>query len=129
MTTQTSYEGVSPFAAGLRSRCPRCGEGHLFKGFLTVADHCDSCGLSYDFADSGDGPAILIMFPVGTIVVLLWLITDAMFHLPAVVHLMLWLPAVVIFSLLLLRPFKGVLIAMQYASHGGKRPPANGGDA
>jgi len=129
MTTQTSYEGVSPFIAGLRSRCPRCGEGHLFSGFLTVADHCDSCGQSYDFADSGDGPAILIMFPVGTIVVLLWIITDMLFGLPVMVHLVLWMAATVILSLLFLRPFKGLLIAMQYAAHGGKKPPLNGGDA
>lgn len=126
-TDQTS--GASALSTGLRGRCPRCGEGHLFKGFLTIAEECDACGLRFDFADSGDGPAVLIMFPVGTLVVMLWLITDAIFHLPAIVHLALWLPATVIFSLLLLRPFKGVLVNMQYGHHGGKRPPRNGGDA
>jgi len=86
----------------------------LFKGFLTVADRCPHCGLDYSFADSGDGPAVLIMFPVGTLVVILWLITDAIFSPPVIVHLFLWLPATVILSLVLLRPFKGALINLQY---------------
>lgn len=110
-------EGLSPLATGLKGRCPRCGEGHLFSGFLTVAERCEQCGLDFGFADSGDGPAVLIMFPVGTIVVLLWLITDAMFGFSAIVHLMLWLPATLILSLIMLRPFKGLMINMQY-KHG-----------
>lgn len=105
---------------GLRCRCPRCGEGALFAGFLTLADECDNCGLSYDFADSGDGPAILVMFPVGTIVVLGWLICDMLFHWPAIVHLLVWLPATLLLSLAFLPPFKGVLVNTQYKA--GARP-------
>ena len=52
----------SPMAAGLRGRCPRCGEGHMFDGFLALQNSCDNCGLDYDFADSADGPAVFIMF-------------------------------------------------------------------
>ena len=47
---------ISPFAAGLACRCPRCGEGQLFSGFLKVAPVCESCGLDLKFSDSGDGP-------------------------------------------------------------------------
>ena len=46
----------NPFAAGFRCRCPRCGQGRLFAGFLTLAPACDRCGLDYSFVDSGDGP-------------------------------------------------------------------------
>lgn len=112
-----SSGGLSPLATGLKGRCPRCGEGHLFSGFLSVAENCDSCGLDFGFADSGDGPAVLIMFPVGAIVVLAWLITDALFGFPPIVHLLLWLPATLILSLLMLRPFKGAMINLQY-KHG-----------
>ena len=40
--------------AGLRCRCPRCGKGELFAGFLTLQSRCEVCGLDYGFADSGD---------------------------------------------------------------------------
>jgi len=107
-------EGLSPLATGIRARCPRCGEGHLFRGFLTLADGCGSCGLDYAFADSGDGPAVLIMFPVATLVVVGWLVTDALFGWPVIVHLLVWMPMVLVLSLLLLRPFKGVMINLQH---------------
>ena len=107
---------VSPFVAGLKSRCPRCGEGHLFTGFLTVGKSCESCGLDYDFADSGDGPAVLIIFVAGAIVVALWAIVDALFHPSVIIHLALWIPTTIVFCLLLLRPFKATMIALQYAN-------------
>jgi uncharacterized protein (DUF983 family) len=58
----------SPFKTGLRGRCPRCGQGHLFQGFLTLARRCEVCGLDYSFADPADGPAFFVMsilsFPI-----------------------------------------------------------------
>lgn len=117
---------LSPITTGLAGRCPRCGEGHLFSGFLSVADRCESCGLDYGFADSGDGPAVLIMFPVGTIVVLLWLLTDALFGFPFVVHIVLWSIATIVLSVALLRPLKGVMINLQYKA--GARPGGGPGD-
>ncbi|HKQ94837.1 MAG TPA: DUF983 domain-containing protein, partial [Aestuariivirgaceae bacterium] len=56
---------VSPLAAGIRGRCPRCGEGPLFAGFLDVAPRCSACGLSYDFADAGDGAPWFVMLVAG----------------------------------------------------------------
>ena len=49
-----------PYETGLRGRCPRCGEGHMFRGFLTIRDHCEVCGLDYSFADPADGPAVFV---------------------------------------------------------------------
>ncbi len=116
MTEADHHHHVSPWVAGARSRCPRCGEGHLFSGFLTLGRSCESCGLDYDFADSGDGPAVFIIFVAGTVVVLLWAIVDALFHPPVVVHLMLWIPVTIVLCLALLRPFKATMIALQYAN-------------
>ena len=62
--------------AGLRCRCPRCGKGKLFAGFLTLRPRCEVCGLDYGFADSGDGPAVFIMFLAGFIVVGAALVTE-----------------------------------------------------
>ena len=69
----TTFSGA--IHAGLRCRCPRCGKGKLFGGFLTLRQRCEGCGLDYRFADSGDGPAVFIMFLAGAIVVGAALIT------------------------------------------------------
>ena len=103
-----------PISVGWRGRCPRCGEGRLFDGFLTVAPRCANCGLDFDFADSGDGPAVFIMMIVGFIVVGLALFVEFNFHPPYWVHAVLWIPLVLGLSIGLLRPLKGLMIAQQY---------------
>jgi uncharacterized protein (DUF983 family) len=100
--------------AGLSCACPHCGKGKLFRGFLTLQPHCQACGLDYGFADSGDGPAIFIMFLAGFIVVGAALITEIVYRPPYWVHAALWLPLIVIVTLGPLRPMKGLLIALQY---------------
>jgi len=112
--TETKHTRPSPFAAGLKCRCPNCGEGLLFSGFLKVGERCESCGLDFSFADSGDGPAVFIILIAGAIVVALWAIVDALFHPPVGVHLMLWIPTTIILCLALLRPFKATMIALQF---------------
>jgi uncharacterized protein (DUF983 family) len=108
------YPPISPFAAGLRCRCPRCGEGRLFQGFLTVRPNCERCGLDYGGADSGDGPAVFIIMIAGFVVVGLALWTELTYEPPLWVHVLLWFPLILLLSLGLLRPFKAVLIALQY---------------
>jgi uncharacterized protein (DUF983 family) len=98
----------------MRGRCPRCGEGRLFKSFIEVAPRCEACGLDFSFADSGDGPAVFIMMIVGFIVVGLALFVEFTFSPPYWVHAVLWIPLVIGLSLGLLRPLKGFLIAQQY---------------
>ncbi|MBU1336829.1 MAG: DUF983 domain-containing protein [Alphaproteobacteria bacterium] len=104
----------APIITGLKCRCPRCGEGKLFTGYLKLAPACSSCGLDLKFADSGDGPAIFVIFLVAPIVMVLALAVGALFNPPPYVHLMLWIPVTILLSLALLPPFKGVLIALQY---------------
>jgi uncharacterized protein (DUF983 family) len=113
------YPKVSPFQAGLRCRCPRCGIGPLFAGFLTLVDRCPACGLDLKSADSGDGPAVFVIFIVGPIVTLLALWVEAKFEPPYWVHMVLWGPAILLGSLALLRPFKATLIALQYRHRAG----------
>ncbi|MEP0321020.1 DUF983 domain-containing protein [Bauldia litoralis] len=108
------YPDLSPFETGMRGRCPRCGEGRLFKGFLEPAERCQNCGLDYAFADSGDGPAVFIIMIVGFIVVGLALVMEFTLHPPYWVHVVLWVPLVLGLSIGLLRPLKGLMIAQQY---------------
>ena len=110
------YPPISPYSTGMAGRCPRCGEGKMFKGFITIADKCDHCGLDYKFADAGDGPAIFVMLIAGFIIVgaALWL--EVSYEPPMWVYFVIFLPLTLIVCLGMLRPLKGVLVALQYAN-------------
>jgi len=105
---------IEPISCGLRARCPRCGEGRLFSGFLTVGTRCTNCGLDYGFADAGDGPAVFVIFIAGFIVVGCALITEVLYEPPFWVHALLWGPLILVTTLLPLRPMKGLMVALQY---------------
>jgi uncharacterized protein (DUF983 family) len=111
-----SKEGhaVSPFLAGLACKCPRCGKGKLFSGFLTLAPRCEACGLDYAFIDAGDGPAVFIIMIAGFIVVGAALVVEIKYQPPFWVHAALWLPLILATTLLPLRSMKALLIALQY---------------
>jgi uncharacterized protein (DUF983 family) len=81
---------------------------------------CEHCGLDYGFADSGDGPAVFIMFLAGAIVVGASLITEILFKPPYWVHAALWLPLILLVTLGSLRPMKGLMIAPQYHHKAGR---------
>jgi uncharacterized protein (DUF983 family) len=100
--------------AGLACRCPRCGRGKLFEGFLSLRPRCDVCGLDNAFADAGDGPAVFVMSLAGFIVVAAALITEFKYQPPLWVHALLWLPLILIVTIGPLRPMKGLMIALQY---------------
>ena len=104
----------SPFRAGLACRCPRCGTGRLYRGFLSLRERCEACGLDYAQADTGDGPAVFIILIVGAIVVFLAVMTEIWAMPPYWVHALLWGPLILLTTLLPLRPMKGLLIALQY---------------
>jgi uncharacterized protein (DUF983 family) len=110
----------SPYSAGLACRCPRCGEGKLFDGFLTLKPRCVACGLDFAFADSADGPAVIIMFIAGFAIVGGVLALEIAYEPPFWVHMIIWLPLTVILCLGLLRPMKGLAIALQYARDAGE---------
>ncbi len=104
----------SPLTVALTCRCPRCGKGKLFQGFLTLRPRCESCGLDYDFVDAGDGPAVFVILGAGFIVVFSALIVEVMYQPAFWVHALLWLPLILATTLLPLRPIKALLIALQY---------------
>ncbi len=109
-----SDKSLSPLVAGLLSRCPRCGKGKLFQGFLALAPRCEHCGLDYSFVDAADGPAFFVVFLSGFIVAGSALAGVMLYEPPYWVHALLWGPLILITTLLPLRPVKGLLIALQY---------------
>lgn len=100
---------------GFRGRCPRCGQGKLFRAFLKVDGNCSSCGLDFSPHRADDLPAYLVIVIVGHVLVpvILWIETN---YSPAVpLQLAIYLPFTLIASLLLLQPVKGTVVGMQWA--------------
>jgi uncharacterized protein (DUF983 family) len=114
MSDTESFPSLSPFVTGPLCRCPRCGKGHLFRGFLTLRPNCEVCGLDYAFIDAGDGPAVFIMFFAGFLVVGAALAVEVAYQPPFWVHAVLWTPLILLTTIGPLRPMKGLLIALQY---------------
>jgi uncharacterized protein (DUF983 family) len=112
--TDTPTSIHQPVVRGLRGRCPQCGEGKLFQGFLSLRPRCTQCGLDFNFADAGDGPAVFVILIGGALVVFAALITEVVYQPPYWLHAALWFPMVLLVTLGPLRPIKGVLIALQY---------------
>lgn len=104
----------SPFLAGLRCRCPQCGEGRLFSGYLRFADRCDRCGADFRIADAGDGPAVFVIFIVGAIVTPFLFILQFGLDLPGWLSITLTMILTVVLCLALLPPFKATLFALQW---------------
>ncbi len=107
---------LSSFRTGLRCRCPRCGEGALFQGFLSLRPSCSHCGLDYSFADPADGPAFFVMSGVGIAVTTLFLWMEVALRPPMWVHFVFTLPLFVVGCLATLRPVKGWLVSQQYVN-------------
>ncbi|MDB5570140.1 MAG: hypothetical protein JWN93_1323 [Hyphomicrobiales bacterium] len=108
------YAPQSPYSTGLAGRCPRCGEGKLFKGFITPAPRCEVCGLDLGFADSGDGPAVFVTLFAGFLVLGMALWVELAYEPPFWVHMVVFAPLTLIVCLGILRPLKGLLVALQY---------------
>lgn len=108
----------SPVLTGFRCRCYKCGEGEVFRGYLTPKTACEACGQSFEAGDTGDGPAFFVMF------LALILFAPFFFILPltgwpmyALVPAMLFLGVLTLgFILWALRPFKAILLNLQLAN-------------
>ena len=109
-----AYPPRSPLATGLGCRCPRCGSGKLYAGLLAVAERCAACGLDFGPHDSGDGPAVFVILILGAVVVALAFWLETLAAPPFWVHVAIWPPLIVVLALLLLRPVKGLLVALHY---------------
>ena len=109
---EQANEGSSLHAA-LKGNCPRCGEHTLFKGWVSFASKCRSCGLDFNSFNVGDGPAAFLIFIVGTITVVSALVVDGAFSPPWWVHLV-WVPVATVLTIVGLRISKAWLLAQEY---------------
>jgi uncharacterized protein (DUF983 family) len=112
--SENFYPRLPPTKTGLRGKCPRCGRGKLFSGYLTVARSCASCGLDFAFADAGDGAPWFVMLIAGFFGVGSILGVEVAYSPAWWIHVLIAIPVLVILPILLLRPVKGLLLAQQW---------------
>jgi len=113
VSDETSIE-VSPLAATLKGRCPRCGKGKLYGGILKLSPTCSHCGLGLSQFDQDDGPAAFAMFLIGPLAVVpaVWL--ELTHSPPFWLHIVLWGPWVALLTLGSLRLIKSWLVSVQF---------------
>jgi uncharacterized protein (DUF983 family) len=118
----------SALKRGFRGRCPRCGEGKLFRAFLKVDNSCSACGLDFTPHRADDFPAYLVIVIVGHLMVPTALLIETDFSPPTWLQLCIYLPLTLILSLLLLQPVKGAVVGLQWAlrMHGFDENPPDG---
>jgi uncharacterized protein (DUF983 family) len=112
--TENYYPPLSVVSTGIKGKCPRCGRGNLFDGYLTVAKSCRSCGLSFAFADAGDGAAWFVMLFACVVGVGSTLGVEVAYSPPWWVHVLIAIPALIIAPMLMLRPMKGLMLCQQW---------------
>jgi len=95
-------------------RCPRCGKGRLYRNFLDIADQCNECGLSFKGHEQGDGPAFFAVLIVGALAAIFAAIVEIKYEPPFWLHAAIWIPFIIIGTLLALRFLKAALVAVQY---------------
>jgi uncharacterized protein (DUF983 family) len=101
-------------STALKGRCPRCGQGSLFDGYIKVAPKCPVCSLSLVGHDTGDGPAFFIMLPLCIITAVLALLLDRLVMPPIWVHMIVWPVFIALVVGYSLRPVKATMIGLQY---------------
>ena len=99
---------------GMMGRCPACGEGKLFRAFVKVADRCNACGEDLHHHRADDFPAYLTIFLVGHLVVPIAMYVEIVYQPSYWLHAALWAPMVILLSIGLLQPIKGMIVALQW---------------
>ena len=112
--TGRRWAKLDPIRTGPLGRCPRCGKGHMFQGFIKLSKACEICGLDFSYADPADGPAFFVQMFTCVPAVIFALLLEIFASPPVWVHLLTSLPLLLATTVLPIRPLKGWLVASQF---------------
>ena len=115
-----SYAPHFRYATVFSYRCPRYGTGRLFGNLLNVSEPCSECELDLSAQDSGDGPAVFVIFIIGPIITALGYWLEMTVALPLLSHLVLWMSSITLGSIALLRSFNAVLVVLEFRHKAGE---------
>ncbi len=99
-------------ARGFAGRCPACGVGRIFDGFLRVAAECEHCHAPLGLARADDAPPYFTILIVGHIVIPAMLLMQKYDDPPTWLLSVIFLPLTVILSVGLIRPIKGAIVGV-----------------
>ena len=105
-------DALHVFVRGALGRCPKCGRGRLFRRYLKVVKQCSKCGEQYGNYRADDAPPWLTILIVGHISVPLILFVEETFQPPPWIEFAVYLPLVLLLTLVLLPRCKGVILAI-----------------
>lgn len=117
MPTEGAERPVKPaMLRGWRRRCPKCGAGPMFRGYLKVRDACPVCGQELHHHRADDGPAYLTILIVGHLLAPALMFTFVKFRPEPMVMITGFTIGTVALSLYLLPRLKGALVGLQWAN-------------
>ncbi|MFC3125688.1 DUF983 domain-containing protein [Pseudoroseomonas globiformis] len=95
---------------GARNRCPICGEGHVFQGYLRIVPECSVCHAPLGRVRADDAPPYFTLFIVAHILVppIFWI--EKAYQPPMWLHMVVWLPLFALICVAMLRPVKGAVL-------------------
>lgn len=99
---------------GICGRCPRCGQGGLFRKWLKPRDACPACAMDLTPQRADDFPAYIAMIVTGHIMAPLIIMLSLDFALGPVASMAILVPAALAMMLGMLQPAKGAVIATQW---------------
>ncbi len=100
---------------GLKRRCPACGHGQAFSGYLRQVDQCADCGEQLGHIRADDFPPYLTIFLVGHIVVPLLLLVEQTYQWSAERHMIVWPLLTVVLALMVLPFLKGGVLGLMWS--------------
>lgn len=112
VSSDTSISALETIWRGFRRLCPRCGEGRMFAGYLSVREACDICKMAFEPLRSDDAPPYFTLVVVGHLVISLYLLLWPYMPFPDWVHALIWCSLTLVLSLAMLPFVKGGVMAI-----------------
>ena len=117
----TNSEAVIPRSLLIKSLyglCPNCSYKSVFIKYICLMDTCPNCSIRLDSERVGDGAAWFAMIITSILVGFGALILEINFHPKLWLHIVIWTPAILLLSIIILRPFKALLLCLSYKNKG-----------
>ena len=100
---------------GVCRKCPACGKGALFDGYLSVHQTCDSCGNDNEQYPSDDFAPYVTIFLVLHLLMPVFVVADHTWDFPVWQEALVGIPAFLLATLALLPFAKGGVIGFAWA--------------
>ncbi len=121
MTKMHIEKGQPAFVrAALFGLCPRCSSKTMFASATQFHGRCADCALDYGSFNVGDGPAALMIIPIGASIISLAVLLDIAMRPPFWLHVLIWVPLTMTLVVAFLRFAKGAMLTLEYRNRAGE---------